>query len=161
MPNKVFIHAFGCQMNKLDAELALSALRSAGYEAAATPDEADVVLYNTCSVRAHAEERVYSNVGKLKSLKRRKPSLIIGILGCMAQKEGGKIFERLPHVDLVCGTREFPRIAELIEEARRARVPARGPGTHPARAGRGRRPLHGPDRPRCRIKSSFTRSAAR
>ena len=120
MPNKVFIHAFGCQMNKLDAELALSALRRAGYEEAATPDEADVVLYNTCSVRAHAEERVYSNVGKLKSLKRRKPRLIIGILGCMAQKDGEKIFERLPHVDLVCGTREFPRIAELIEEARRA-----------------------------------------
>ncbi|MGD1001368.1 MAG: tRNA (N6-isopentenyl adenosine(37)-C2)-methylthiotransferase MiaB [Candidatus Brocadiia bacterium] len=120
MPHKVFIHAFGCQMNKLDAELALSALRRAGYEEAATPDEADVVLYNTCSVRAHAEERVYSNVGKLKSLKRRKPRLIIGILGCMAQKDGEKIFERLPHVDLVCGTREFPRIAELIEEARRA-----------------------------------------
>jgi len=120
VPHKVFIHAFGCQMNKLDAELALSALRRAGYEEAATPDEADVVLYNTCSVRAHAEERVYSNVGKLKSLKRRKPRLIIGILGCMAQKDGEKIFERLPHVDLVCGTREFPRIAELIEEARRA-----------------------------------------
>ena len=107
-------------MNKLDAELALSALRRAGYEEAATPEEADVVLYNTCSVRAHAEERVYSNVGKLKSLKRRKPRLVIGILGCMAQKDGEKIFERLPHVDLVCGTREFPRIAELIEEARRA-----------------------------------------
>jgi len=120
VPHKVFIHAFGCQMNKLDAELALSALRRAGYEEAATPDEADVVLYNTCSVRAHAEERVYSNVGKLKSLKRREPRLIIGILGCMAQKDGEKIFERLPHVDLVCGTREFPRIAELIEEARRA-----------------------------------------
>jgi len=121
VPNKVFIHAFGCQMNKLDAELALSALRRAGYEEAATPEEADVVLYNTCSVRAHAEERVYSNVGKLKSLKRRKPRLIIGILGCMAQKDGERIFERLPHVDLVCGTREFPRIAELIEAVRRRR----------------------------------------
>jgi tRNA-2-methylthio-N6-dimethylallyladenosine synthase len=127
MANKVFIHAFGCQMNKLDAELALGALRRAGYEEVASPDEADVLLYNTCSVRAHAEERVYSNVGKLKSLKRRNPDLIIGILGCMAQKEGAKIFERLPHVDLVCGTREFPRIAELIELARRrAGLPAGG-----------------------------------
>ena len=131
---KVFIHAFGCQMNKLDAELALSALRRAGYEEAATPEEADVVLYNTCSVRAHAEERVYSNVGKLKSLKRRKPRLIIGILGCMAQKDGEKIFERLPHVDLVCGTREFPRIAELIEEARRGGPRA---GVQRGRAGLG------------------------
>ena len=107
-------------MNKLDAELAFSALRRAGYVEVAGPEEADVVLYNTCSVREHAEERVYSNVGNLKRLKLRKPGLIIGILGCMAQKDGRKIFERLPHVDLVCGTREFPRIAELIEEARRA-----------------------------------------
>jgi len=136
VPNKVFIHAFGCQMNKLDAELALSALRRAGYEEAATPDEADVALYNTCSVRAHAEERVYSNVGKLKSLKRRKPSLIIGILGCMAQKDGEKIFERLPHVDLVCGTREFPRIAELIEEARRLSCARRSSGSAKSRADR-------------------------
>jgi len=114
----VFIHAFGCQMNKLDGELALSALRHAGYEEAATPEDADVILFNTCSVREHAEERVYSNVGSLKHLKRRKPHVIIGILGCMAQKDAGKIFERLPHVQLVCGTREFPHIAELIEEVK-------------------------------------------
>ena len=85
MPNKVFIHAFGCQMNKLDAELAMSALKAAGYEEVGLPEEADVILYNTCSVREHAEERV---------------------------------FDRLPHVDLVCGTREFPRIVELINETR-------------------------------------------
>jgi tRNA-2-methylthio-N6-dimethylallyladenosine synthase len=115
---RVFIHAFGCQMNKLDAELALSALHRAGYREVNAPEEADVVLYNTCSVREHAEERVYSNVGKLKHLKKRRPDVIIGILGCMAQKDRDTIFERLPHVDLVCGTREFPRIAELVEEAR-------------------------------------------
>ena len=116
---KVFIHAFGCQMNKLDAELVLSALRRAGYEQTRQPADADVILFNTCSVREHAEQRVYSNVGKLKHLKRRKPRVVIGILGCMAQKDQGKIFERLPHVDLVCGTREFPHIVELIEETRR------------------------------------------
>lgn len=116
---RVFIHAYGCQMNKLDAELALGALRRAGYEKAAEPGDADVILFNTCSVRAHAEQRVYSNVGKLKYLKRRKPHVVIGILGCMAQKDREKIFERLPHVGLVCGTREFPRIAELIDEARK------------------------------------------
>jgi tRNA-2-methylthio-N6-dimethylallyladenosine synthase len=115
---RVFIHAFGCQMNRLDAELALAALRRAGYEEADSPEEADVILYNTCSVRAHAEERVYSNVGALKRLKQRRPEIIIGILGCMAQKDREKIFQRLPHVDLVCGTREFPRIAEIVEEAR-------------------------------------------
>ncbi len=118
---KVFIHAFGCQMNKLDAELAMGALRRAGGEPTENVEEADVILYHTCSVREHAEERVYSNVGKLKFLKRRRPEIVIGIMGCMAQKDRGAIFERLPHVDLVVGTREFPRIAELVEEARTTR----------------------------------------
>ena len=115
---KVFVHAFGCQMNKLDAELVLGSLLREGYEQCAAPEEADVILYHTCSVRAHAEERVYSNVGKLKFLKRRKPELVIGILGCMAQKDTSLIFKRLPHVDIVCGTREFSRVPELIEDVR-------------------------------------------
>lgn len=121
METKVFIHAFGCQMNKLDAELAMGALRRAGGEQVDSPEQADVILFQTCSVRAHAEERVYSNVGKLKFLKRRRPEIVIGILGCMAQKDQQRIFERLPHVDLVIGTREFPRIAELVQEARNER----------------------------------------
>ena len=115
---RFFIHAFGCQMNKLDAELVHGELVRAGYAECAAPEEADVVLFHTCSVRAHAEERVYSNVGKLKFLKRRRPDVIIGILGCMAQKDRGRIFERLPHVDIVCGTGSFMRIVELIEDAR-------------------------------------------
>lgn len=115
----VYVHAYGCQMNKLDSELALGALFEAGYVRAADPQVADVILFQTCSVRAHAEQRVYSNVGKLKHLKRRRPEVVIGILGCMAQKDRKKIFERLPHVDLVCGTREFPRIVELIDQSRR------------------------------------------
>ena len=108
-------------MNKLDAELVLGSLLREGYEQCAAPEEADVILYDTCSVREHAEERVYSNVGKLKFLKRRKPELVIGILGCMAQKDTSLIFKRLPHVDIVCGTREFSRVPELIEEVRRDR----------------------------------------
>jgi tRNA-2-methylthio-N6-dimethylallyladenosine synthase len=115
---KVYAHAFGCQMNKLDAELVLGELLRKGYEQTADMDEADVILFLTCSVREHAEHRVYSNVGKLKFLKQTRPHVIIGILGCMAQKDQNKIFRKLPHVDLVCGTREFPRIAELIEQAR-------------------------------------------
>ena len=118
---KVFLHAFGCQMNKLDGELAMGALRQAGYDECDDPEQADVILYNTCSVRHHAEERVYSHVGKLKELKQRRPEVVIGILGCMAQKDQRRIFERLPHVGLVCGTREFPRIVELIDRARRDR----------------------------------------
>jgi len=129
---KVFIRAFGCQMNKLDAELVRGELLRAGYAECSAPDEADVILYHTCSVRAHAENRVYSNVGKLKFLKRRKPDVVIGILGCMAQKDREGIFARLPHVDIVCGTVEFGRIVELIEEARtRGRILACPEGPFP------------------------------
>ena len=117
----VFVRAYGCQMNKLDGELVLGELRRAGYEEAPDAESADVILFFTCSVRRHAEDRVYSNAGKLKVLKRRRPGLLIGILGCMAQKDQQKIFERLPHVDLVCGTREFPRIVELLEDAGRGK----------------------------------------
>jgi len=115
----VVIHAYGCQMNKLDAELVLGKLLDAGYVPADEDAVADVILFHTCSVREHAEARVYSNAGKLKHLKRRRPGVVIGILGCMAQKDREAIFARLPHVDLVCGTREFPRIVELVEEVRR------------------------------------------
>jgi len=114
----VYIRAFGCQMNKLDAELVLGRLQQAGYARTENVDAADVILYLTCSVREHAESRAYSIVGKLKFLKRRRPEVVIGILGCMAQKDREKIFARLPHVNIICGTREFPRIAELVSEAR-------------------------------------------
>ena len=114
----VAIHTFGCQMNKLDAELVLGQLLAAGYVQVSDDESADVILFHTCSVRAHAEERVYSNVGKLKHLKRRRPDVVIGILGCMAQKDQQAIFQRLGHVDFVCGTREFPHIVALIEQAR-------------------------------------------
>jgi len=116
---RVFVQAYGCQMNKLDAELALGALQEAGYVQVPDVASADVILVFTCSVRAHAEDRVYSNVGKLKHLKRRRPEVVIAIMGCMAQREREAIFKRLPHVDLVCGTFDFPRVAELVAEARR------------------------------------------
>ena len=115
----VVMHTFGCQMNKLDAELVMGRLLAAGYVPVDDDEEADVILFYTCAVRAHAEERVYSNAGKLKHLKRRRPEVVIGILGCMAQKDRERVFARLAHVDLVCGTREFPRIVELVEQARR------------------------------------------
>ena len=119
----VFIHAYGCQMNKLDAELILSALAEAGYAATDDMSAADVILFCTCSVRRHAEERVFSNVGKLKLLKKLRPETVIGVLGCMAQRDPDEIRRRAPHVDIVCGTRAFPRIAEFVEAARRGEGP--------------------------------------
>ena len=120
---RVFLRCFGCQMNKLDSELVLSVLTEAGYAMAESIDDADVILFNTCSVRAHAEERVYSHLGTLKAAKRRRPELVIGVIGCMAQKEGRNLLQRAPHVDLVCGTRMFPRVAELLADVRRGRGP--------------------------------------
>ncbi len=110
----VFFETFGCQMNKLDAELSLGLLQEEGYRIVDKVDEADVILFNTCSVRQHAEDKVYSHLGALKTLKKRHPEVIVGVLGCMAQKDGKAIFKRMPHVDLVCGTRMFARLPELI-----------------------------------------------
>jgi tRNA-2-methylthio-N6-dimethylallyladenosine synthase len=86
-------------------------------------DSADVVLFNTCSVREHAEERVYSWLGELKAAKRRRPGLVVGVLGCMAQRSEDDVFRRAAHVDLVVGTRQFHRVPELVDEvlARRER----------------------------------------
>lgn len=110
----VFFETFGCQMNKLDAELSLGLLLEEGYQIVDKADEADVILFNTCSVRQHAEDKVYSHLGALKTLKKKHPEVIVGVLGCMAQKDGKAIFKRMPHVDLVCGTRMFARLPELI-----------------------------------------------
>ncbi|MEB2308679.1 MAG: tRNA (N6-isopentenyl adenosine(37)-C2)-methylthiotransferase MiaB [Candidatus Brocadiaceae bacterium] len=110
----VFFETFGCQMNKLDAELSLGLLQEEGYRIVDTVDEADVILFNTCSVRQHAEDKVYSHLGALKMLKKKHPEVIVGVLGCMAQKDGEAIFKRMPHVDLVCGTRMFSRLPELL-----------------------------------------------
>jgi tRNA-2-methylthio-N6-dimethylallyladenosine synthase len=114
----VFFETFGCQMNKLDAELSLGLLQEDGYKIVDKVDDADVILFNTCSVRQHAEDKVYSHLGALKTLKKRHPEVIVGVLGCMAQKDGEAIFKRMPHVDLVCGTRMFSRLPEMLLKIR-------------------------------------------
>lgn len=114
MEKRLYIETVGCQMNLLDSELVVASLRQVGYELVSTPREADTILYNTCSVRQHAEDKVYSHLGALKTLKKKHPEVIVGVLGCMAQKDGESIFKRMPHVDLVCGTRMFSRLPELL-----------------------------------------------
>ena len=111
------IRTYGCQMNRLDSEMVCSALRKAGYRIVVDYEEADVILVNTCSVRDHAEQRVFSNVGAMKRLKEKRPNLRIGILGCMAQRHGESILRRAPHVDLICGPNRLSHIAELLEQA--------------------------------------------
>jgi tRNA-2-methylthio-N6-dimethylallyladenosine synthase len=116
---RVYFEVFGCQMNKLDAELMLGVLLESGYALTEDIDRAGVILYNTCAVRQHAVDRVFSRIGLLRLRKRRQPGLVIGLLGCVAQHEGGEILRRFPQIDIVCGTGEFLRLPELIETARR------------------------------------------
>lgn len=115
---RIWFETFGCQMNKLDAELLRGDLLDDGCVVATDINSADVILYVTCSVRRHAEERVYSRLGQLKRLKNRRPEIIIGVLGCMAQKDRETVLKRAPHVDLVCGTRDMFRLRALLEDVR-------------------------------------------
>ena len=107
---------FGCQMNKLDSELSIGSLVKHGYSVAKDEKDADIILLNTCSVRDKAEHKVYSQLGSLRDQKEKNPDLILGVLGCMAQNEGDKIFKRMPHVNLICGTRMFSKLPELLED---------------------------------------------
>ncbi len=118
---KLFIETVGCQMNVLDSELVVAALRREGYELTDDVRQADVVLFNTCSVREHAEQKIYSRLGRLKHWKQRRPDRVLAVMGCMAQKDQRLIFERAPHVDLVVGTGQLRQIPKLVEEVRRSR----------------------------------------
>src|SRR3954470_18060713 len=120
---KLYIETVGCQMNLLDSELVVGKLRHEGYELTDDIDQADTILYNTCSVRQHPEDKVYSALGRVRRLKEKKPELTIGVLGCMAQKDQGKILRRAPHVDVIVGPGQLGRVSELLELAREEEKP--------------------------------------
>ena len=115
---RYLLQSYGCQMNKLDSELVESKLIEAGYERAADEGDADVVLLNTCSVRQHAEDRVWSRLGVLRQHKRLRPHMVVGVLGCMAQEHRRYLMARMPHVDLVVGPSAFGDIEEKVGAAR-------------------------------------------
>src|SRR6187399_3273154 len=117
MKSKVYIETFGCQMNVADTERAATALRLAGYELCASPDTADVVLLNTCSVREKAERKVYTRIGEVRAARPGKNEVLVGVMGCVAQLEGASVFDHAPSVDMVIGTRATDRISSLIERA--------------------------------------------
>ncbi len=118
---RVHVVTFGCQMNKYDSLAVEGRFRRRGYVTTEALAEADVVLFNTCSVREHAEERVFSWVGELKTLKARRPDLVVGVMGCMAERMGEDVFGRSALVDLVVGTRSFQHLPELVDELRARR----------------------------------------
>ncbi len=115
---KLYIETVGCQMNLLDSELVVGKLRGEGYDLTDDIEQADTILYNTCSVRQHAEDKIYSALGRIKNLKREKPGVAIGVLGCMAQKDQGQVLRRAPHVDVVIGPGQLGRVSELLDAAK-------------------------------------------
>jgi tRNA-2-methylthio-N6-dimethylallyladenosine synthase len=118
MTKKLYLETVGCQMNVLDSELVVGSLRRQGYELTEAAEDADVIFFNTCSVRQHAEDKIYSALGRLRHHKNKHPDTIIGVLGCMAQKDQELIKKRAPHVDIICGTGQLARLPTLIKEAR-------------------------------------------
>jgi len=125
---RICIITFGCQMNKLDSELAAEALAAAGHTLVADAAGADAVIFNTCAVRDHAEQRVRSRLEQLKARKARQPLFRIGVMGCFAERLGQDLLAQYPYVDLICGTRHFPRIAELLAQCDSGPVVAVGEG---------------------------------
>ena len=114
-PKKVFIRTFGCQMNEYDSDKMLDVLgQERGVVVTNTPEDADIILFNTCSVREKAQEKVFSDLGRVKHLKALNPDLVIGVGGCVASQEGSAIVDRAPYVDVVFGPQTLHRLPELI-----------------------------------------------
>jgi tRNA-2-methylthio-N6-dimethylallyladenosine synthase len=122
MPVKLYIRTFGCQMNEYDSARMADVLGEAqpdGIEPTDDPAQADIVLFNTCSVREKAQEKVFSDLGRLRAIKRERPDLVIGVGGCVASQEGANIVSRAPYVDVVFGPQTLHRLPALIEARRR------------------------------------------
>ncbi len=120
---KYFLETFGCQMNILDSQLIEGQLRAEGLTSVADYRDADVILFNTCSVRQHAEDKVLSRLGQMKRFKQSRPGTIVGVLGCMAERAREKLFAQAPHVDLICGPGELSRLPALLEAVRERHEP--------------------------------------
>src|SRR3990170_8614658 len=116
MTKQLFIKTFGCQMNEHDTEKIAGILSNMGYSLTDSPDGADMIILNTCSVREKAEYKCYSDLGRLLELKKKNPDLLIGVGGCVAQQEGERIVQKAPYVDMVFGTDNIPDIPRLLEK---------------------------------------------
>ena len=115
---KLHLITYGCQMNEYDSERVAGLLKADQYELCDKPEDADVILLNTCSIREKAEDKVFSQLGALKGLKKARPDLVIGVMGCMAQLQQGRIQERAPYVDLVFGSPAIARVGQLVGRVR-------------------------------------------
>ena len=121
---KVYVKTFGCQMNEYDSDKMVDVLNHhEGMVQTDHPEDADLILLNTCSVREKAQEKVFSDLGRLRELKTQKPNLLIGVGGCVASQEGKHIVNRAPYVDFVFGPQTLHRLPELIEARHQTGLP--------------------------------------
>ncbi len=116
----VYLETFGCQMNELDSELVRGQLTRVGYRMVEQPEDAQVILFNTCSVREHAESKAYSRIGLIGMRKAAGEKLLLGVIGCMAERDGVDMLRRFPQVDVMCGPGELDRLPALLDAARRS-----------------------------------------
>ncbi|MEX1222284.1 MAG: tRNA (N6-isopentenyl adenosine(37)-C2)-methylthiotransferase MiaB [Idiomarina sp.] len=124
MTKKLYIKTWGCQMNEYDSAKMADLLNAThGYEAAAEPEDADLILLNTCSIREKAQEKVFHQLGRWKTLKDKKPGLVIGVGGCVASQEGHHIRERAPYVDIIFGPQTLHRLPEMVKQVQRDHAP--------------------------------------
>ena len=123
MDKTVYLETLGCQMNIVDSERIIALLSQIGYRQVDAYENADLVLLNTCSIRDRAERKVYGHLGRFKPLKEKKPGLIVGVGGCVAQQEGEKLLAKIPHLDIVFGTHNIHKLPEMVlkVEAREGR----------------------------------------
>src|SRR5437870_9620224 len=118
---KLHVITYGCQMNEYDSERVAGLLRDQRYELTEAAADADLIIVNTCAIREKAEDKVFSKLGELAKLKKSRPDLMVGVMGCMAQLHKTEIQRRAPQVDLVFGSPAIARVAELVDPVRRAR----------------------------------------
>ena len=121
--HKVYLKTYGCQMNERDTEqVQRMFLEKGGYSMTADESDADVILINTCSVRDQAEQKALGKMGMMGKYRERKPHVVFGYLGCMAQRLGAELFEKTPHLDLVAGTQKYHHVVEHVDGLLRARL---------------------------------------
>src|SRR5512135_2924624 len=111
---RVYLETYGCQMNVADSQTVNAVLRRAGYGSASRPEDADVILLNTCAIREHAEDRVIGRLSDLARLKSTRPDLKLGLLGCMAQHNRAALIEKAPWIDLIAGPDSYRRLPEML-----------------------------------------------
>jgi len=115
---KLFVQTYGCQINEHDSDRIIQAMKGLDYTLTERPDEADLIIVNTCSVRDKAEQKVYSQLGRFRKLKVEREGVILGVGGCVAQQEGEALLRRIPYLDIVFGTHNIHKLPQMVQEVR-------------------------------------------